>query len=69
MPLLKAAGVGGTILVILALIITLLKQIIAFIAFITGAIKLLIVLAFVILIVGVGLAVLRSFNQKRKNKS
>lgn len=69
MPLLKAAGVGGTILVILALIITLLKQIIAFIAFITGAIKILIVLAFVVLIVGVGLVVLRSFNQKRKNKS
>ena len=69
MSLFKAAGVGGMLLVILTLIITLLKQIIAFIAFITGAIKLLIILAFVILIVGVGLAVLRSFNQKRKNKS
>ncbi|MCU1288856.1 MAG: hypothetical protein JWN60_1085 [Acidobacteria bacterium] len=69
MPFLKTAGVAGTILVVLALIITLLKQIIAFIAFITGAIKILIVLAFVVLIIGVGLMVLRGFNQKRKEKS
>lgn len=69
MSFFRAAGVGGMILVILTLIITLLKQIITFIAFITGAIKLLIVVAFVILIISVGLVVLRSFNQKRKNKS
>ena len=69
MALLKTAGITGTLLVILTLIITLLKQIITFIAFITGAIKILIVLAFIVLIVGVGLIALRGLNQKRKDKS
>ena len=69
MSILKATGVVGTVLAILALVLTLLKQIIAFIAFITGAIKLFIVLAFVIVIVAVGLMVVRSFRSDRKNKS
>lgn len=71
MFILKAAGVAGTILAILALVLTLLKQIIAFIAFITGAIKLFIILAFVLVIVGVGLMIVRSFRSEggKKNKS
>ncbi|HEY0427394.1 MAG TPA: hypothetical protein VGC76_06270 [Pyrinomonadaceae bacterium] len=68
MPILKAAGVGGSILVILALIITFLKQIIAFIGFLTLAIKIIVVVAFVALLIGVGLLVLRSFNDRRKAK-
>jgi hypothetical protein len=50
-------------------VLTLLKQIIAFIAFITGAIKLFIILAFVVVIVAVGLMIVRSFRSERKNKS
>jgi len=69
MSFFKAAGITGTLLVILTLVITLLKQIITFIGFITGAIKILIVLVFVLLIVGVGFMILRSFNQNRKDKS
>jgi hypothetical protein len=70
MPIwIKAAGKWGSIMVIIALVITLLKQVIAFIGFITFAIKILIVLAFVLLIVGVGFVILRSFSQNRKNKS
>ena len=65
---LKAAGIGGSILVILALVIYLLKTLIAFIGFLTGAIKILIILAFVFLIVGVGLMVLRGLNDRRKSK-
>jgi hypothetical protein len=65
----KAAGKWGSIMVIIALVITLLKQVIAFIGFITFAIKILIVLAFVLLIIGVGFAILRSISQNRKNKS
>lgn len=65
----KAAGKWGSIMVIIALVITLLKQIIAFIGFITFAIKVLIVLAFVLLILGVGFAILRSLSQNRKDKS
>lgn len=69
MTFVKAAGVGATILVILALIVTLLKQIIAFIGFLTGAFKVLIVLAFVVVIVGVGFMIFRSFQNNKKHKS
>jgi hypothetical protein len=68
MSILKAAGKWGGILVIIALIITLLKQLIAFIGFITGAIKLLIILAFIVMIVAVGLMVLKGIQQNRKAK-
>ena len=64
----KAAGIGGSILVILALVIYLLKTLIAFIGFLTGAIKILIILAFVVLLVGVGLIVLRGLNDRRRSK-
>ena len=66
MTMLKAGGIGGSILVILALVIYLLKTLIAFVAFLTGAIKILIVLAFVVLLVGVGLMVLRGLKDRRR---
>ncbi len=50
---LKAAGKWGSVLAIVALILTFLKTIIGFIAFLTGAIKLLIVLVFIALIAGI----------------
>ena len=65
---LRAAGIGGSILVILALIIVLLKSLIAFVGFLTGAIKIAIILAFVCLIVGVGIMVLRGLNDRRKSR-
>ena len=69
MPIwLKAAGKWGSIFAILALIITLLKQIIAFIGFLTAAIKLLVVVVFVVLFIAVGLMVLKSFKKSRKEK-
>ena len=64
----KATGIVGSILVILALIITFLKQVIAFIGFLTLAIKVIVVIVFVALLLGVGLMVLRSFKDKRKAK-
>ena len=64
----KAAG-WGTVFAILALVVTLLKQIIAFIGFLTFAIKILVVLAFVALIVGVGFMVIRSWNASRQPKN
>ena len=66
MAIMKAAGKWGGILVIIALVITLLKQLIAFIGFITGALKLLVLLAFVALIVFVGLMVFKGLKQGRK---
>jgi hypothetical protein len=68
MPMwMKAAGRWGGILVLIALLITLLKQLIAFIGFLTGAIKLFIILAFILLIVGVGLMILKGMKGNRKN--
>ena len=69
MPLwVKAAGKWGSILVIITLVITLLKQLIAFIGFITGAIKLLVILVFVALIVGVGFLILKGISDSRRTK-
>ncbi len=62
----KAAGKWGSILVILTLIITLLKQVITFIGFLTAAIKIIVVLAFVILFLGVGMIIFRTWNSNRK---
>jgi multisubunit Na+/H+ antiporter MnhG subunit len=66
--MLRAAGAWGSILVILALVIYLLKALIAFIGFLTGAIKILIILAFIFLIIGVGLMVLRGLSDRRRPK-
>ena len=65
---LKATGKWGSILVLVALVIALVKQLIAFIGFLTFAIKILIVLAFVALFLGVGLAIFRSMSRDRKRK-
>ena len=62
----KAAGKWGSILVILTLIITLLKQVITFIGFLTAAIKIIVVLAFVVLFLGVAMLVFRTWNSNRK---
>lgn len=64
----KAAGKWGSVFVILALIVTLLKQVIAFVGFLTMAIKFIVIIAFVALIVGIGFALLRSKNTNRQTK-
>lgn len=70
MSMLYTAGKWGSILVLIALLITFVKQLIAFIGFLTGAIKLLIIVAFVALIVFVGYLLLKSYaNNKRKSDS
>lgn len=66
--MLKVSGVIGTIMVILALVITLLKQIIAFIGIISFVVKAAVVLAFVSVFLIVGLLILRTFLANRKNK-
>ncbi len=64
----KAAGKWGSVFVILALIVTLLKQVIAFVGFLTMAIKFIVIIAFVGLIVGIGFALLRTKNANRQTK-
>ena len=67
MPIwMKATGKWGGILVVIALLITLLKSLIAFVGFLTMAFKILIVLAFVIVILGVGFLILKGVSGKRR---
>jgi hypothetical protein len=68
LSILKGSGIVGSILAILALVIVLLKTIIAFIAFLTGAIKILIIVVFVAILVIVGLLVLRGLYDRRRSK-
>ncbi len=65
---LKATGKWGSVFVILALIVTLLKQVIAFVGFLTLAIKFIVVIAFVGLLLGIGFALLRNRNSSRQTK-
>jgi hypothetical protein len=55
----------GGIFVILALIITLLKQVIGFIGFLTAIIKIGVILLFVALFLGVGLLILRTWKSSQ----
>lgn len=64
----KAAGKWGGILVLLALLITLVKSLIAFVGFITVAFKILIIVAFVALIVGVGYMILKGIRESRSSR-
>ena len=68
MVLLKAAGAVGSLLALIALIMVFLKTIIGFIAFLTGAIKIFIIVLFIALIVGIGLMVLKGFKETRRNR-
>ncbi|CAN5636546.1 hypothetical protein BH24ACI3_BH24ACI3_12960 [soil metagenome] len=70
MPLwLKASGGIGSILVLIALIITFIKQLIAFVGLITFALKILIVAVFIVIIAGVGFLIFKSFNDSRRKRN
>jgi len=62
----KGAGIVGSLLVIIALAITLLKALVGFVAFLAIAVKIVLVLAFVAVFVGVGFMVLRSWQEHKK---
>jgi len=64
--MLKVASVGGSIVAILALIIVLLKALVAFVGFISVAIKVLIVLVFIAVFAGVGFMIFRAWQGKRR---
>jgi uncharacterized membrane protein len=67
MPMwMKATGGLGSILVLIALLITFVKQLIALIGFITVVFKIVIILVFVALILGVGFVLLRAWNESRR---
>jgi uncharacterized membrane protein len=61
-------GDRGSLLVLLALVIALVKQIIAFIGFLTFAIKAVIVFGFIALILGVAVMIFRGWSKNRREK-
>lgn len=63
-----AAGIGGSILVIIALVIAVLKGVLALIGFLTMAIKVVVIGLFVAVFIVVGLMVFRTFRDGRKAK-
>ena len=63
----QADNKWGSIFVILALIITLLKQIIGFIGFLTFVIKIAILLFFVAIFLGVGIMILRAWKSNQSS--
>ncbi len=66
--LLKATGIGGSIIALIALVIVLVKSLIALVGTIMFAVKAIIVIAFIALILGVGLVIFRSWSRDRKRK-
>ncbi len=68
MVFLKATGIVGSILALIAVVILFFKTLIAFIAFLTGALKIGIVLIFVIVFVAVGFLVFRGMANSRRKK-
>lgn len=65
----KATGVVATLLVILALVATLLKSLIAFVGFLTTAVQIIIVLVFAAVLLGVGVMIFRTWSENKKHKS
>ena len=61
---LKGAGIIGSLLVLIAMVITLVKTLIGFIGFLSFAIKLIILFAFLALFIAVGLMILKSIKAR-----
>lgn len=61
----QADNKWGSIFVVIALIITLLKQIISFIGFLTFIIKIAVVLFFVAIFLGIGVMILRTWKSNQ----
>lgn len=66
--MLRAAGKWGGILTLIAVAILVLRQVIAFIGFLTFAIKAALVLGFVALLVGVGFMIYQSWKQHKREQ-
>ncbi|RMG02730.1 MAG: hypothetical protein D6735_09785 [Acidobacteria bacterium] len=68
LKVLKTAGRWGSIFLLIALLIALVRQLIAFIGFMTTVIKILIVLAFVAVFLFVGYLFLKAMMEKQRKK-
>ena len=63
---LKGAGIIGSLLVLIALVITFLKTLIGFIGFLSFAIKIVILLAFLALFIAVGFMIFRGMQNSKR---
>lgn len=66
--ILKGTGIIGGIITVIALVITLLQQIIGLVGFIMTAIKLTLIFGFVGLIIFIALLVFRTFRERRRER-
>jgi hypothetical protein len=64
----KAAGIGGSLLALIALLIVLVKSLIAFVGFVTFAFKILIVVVFGAILLGVGFLILKGIADRKRKK-
>ena len=69
MAFMKAAGKWGGVFVLIALLITLVKSLIAFVGFLTAAVKILIVVAFIALFLGVAFLVFKGVSNARASRA
>ncbi|MEJ7625178.1 MAG: hypothetical protein WKF34_14395 [Pyrinomonadaceae bacterium] len=67
--MLNAATIGGSILIIIGLVIALLEALIGFVAFIGLAIKILILVAFLAVFASVGFLVFRAWQSRRVDRA
>lgn len=63
----KAASVLGSLLVVIALVIALLKGLIGFVGFLALAIKVIIILLFVAVFAGVGFMLFKAWQDKQRS--
>ena len=68
MSIMKAAGIGGSLLALIALLIVLVKSLIAFVGFVTFAFKILIVVVFGAVLLGVGFLILKGIADRKRKK-
>jgi hypothetical protein len=68
MSIMKAAGIGGSLLALIALLIVLVKSLIAFVGFVTFAFKILIVVVFGAILLGVGFLILKGIADRKRKK-
>ncbi len=64
---LKAASIFGSLIVLIALVITLLKAVIGFVGFLAFAVKVLIILAFLGVFASVGIMIYKTWRDKKKD--
>ena len=63
----KAASFLGSLLVVIALVIALLKALIGFVGFLAFAVKMIIVIAFLLLFAAVAFMLLRAWQEKQRS--